>query len=124
MSTGENDVLNGGWDLARLADEIRFWERREKQVVGANLPDEDATFASGSERSTNHVPLHHAGCLMAGAPFASASASTKSLTEHRANGRSGRGEGSSAQLQLRSKGPKLNSTGLLGGANRRLQITA
>ena len=44
MSTGENDVLDGGWDLARLADEIRFWERREKQVVGANLPDEGRHF--------------------------------------------------------------------------------
>ena len=63
----------------------------------------DATFASGSERSTNHVPLHHAGCLMAGAPFASARASAKSLTEHHANGRSGRGEDSNAQLHLRSK---------------------
>ena len=84
----------------------------------------DTTFASGIERKTNHVPLHHAGCFMAGVPLHLASASVKSLTEHHANGRSGSGEGNNAQLQLRSNGPKLKRTGLLGGANRRLQMSA
>ena len=84
----------------------------------------ETTFVNGKERSTNHVPGHQAGWLMAGAPLDLVKASVKSLTEHQANGRSAAGEGSKAQLHLLSKGPKLNSTGLLGGAKRRLQMIA
>ena len=64
----------------------------------------DTTFVSGKERSTNQVPLHHAGWFMTGVLEDLAKARVKSFTEHHANGRSGSGEGSKAQLQLRSKG--------------------
>ena len=40
VSTGENDVLDGGWDLARIAEEFRMRMRQEKHSVGANLADE------------------------------------------------------------------------------------
>ena len=72
----------------------------------------ETTFASGSERKTNHVPLHHAGCFMAGVPLHLASASVKSLTEHHANKRSGSGECSSAQLHLRSNGANVEENRL------------
>ena len=66
MNTGENDVLDGGWDLARLADEIRFWERREKQIVGVNLPDEGRHFCQGQRalhkpRATAPRRVSHGG---------------------------------------------------------------
>ena len=84
----------------------------------------ETTFVNGKEHSMNHMPGHQARCLMAGVLLDLVKASVNSLTEHQANGWSTAGEGSKAQLHLLSKAPKLNSTGLLGGAKRRLQMIA
>ena len=87
MSAVEDNMVVGGWDLTPRALKARTLEaQQKKKVVGANLPDEAHHFASDSERKTNHMPLHHAGCFMAGVPLHLASTSVKYLTEHHANG--------------------------------------
>ena len=78
----------------------------------------ETTFVNGKERSTNHVPGHQAGWLMARAPLDLVKASVKSLTVHQANTQTTAGEGSKAQLHLLSKSTKVEQHQPAGGTKR------